>query len=52
MTWHKSLLRKNQDEWKNLKYLEIPHDIKRVSEDLQQLHRDNTNPGVFLATSV
>ena len=41
----KPVAEKNQDEWKNLKYLALLHDIKRISMDLQQFHRDNIESG-------
>ena len=41
----KPVAEENQDEWKNLKYLALLHDIKRISEDLQQFHRDNIESG-------
>jgi type I restriction-modification system DNA methylase subunit len=41
----KPVVEENQDKWKNLKHLEILHDIKKVSEDLQQFHRDNIVSG-------
>lgn len=41
----KPVAEENQDEWKNLKNLALLHDIKRVSEDLHQFHRDNVESG-------
>ncbi len=41
----KPVVEENQNEWKNLKHLEILHDIKSVSEGLQQFHRDNIESG-------
>ena len=41
----KPVAEEKQDEWKNLKDLELLHDIKRISMDLQQFHRDNIESG-------
>ncbi len=41
----KPVAEENQDEWKDLKNLALLHDIKRVSEDLHQFHRDNVESG-------
>ncbi len=39
------------DEWKNLKTLEVLHDIGKVSKSLQQFHRDNIESGRIFGDS-
>lgn len=40
-----------QDEWKNIKTLEVLYDIGKVSKSLQQFHRDNIESGRIFGDS-